>query len=490
MTVTGEKGSVPSIKDFLPQVFAALSGCLFAISDGMTYAWTSPMVPYLTSNSSHIETTHTEAEWLEACYLYGSLAGLPLTLYSVNKFGRKASVVYASVMALVSWLLIGLGDKMIYLFVGRLISGAAADMAYVACPMYVSEFADERIRGFLSGLVMVLDHTGSLIIYGLGPFTPYYVVPLLAFILISSNMVLLVYFVPESPYFLLENNRVEEATKAIKFFKSYKDTEEEINQISLALERKKNNSGSFKHILSSRYNRISLMIIVALNLVPQLLGYATIVMNLHVILDSAQTVHINTAHAAILYGGIMWIASIFCSILVDRFGRKLLIIISAVVSGLCLFVLACYFHLQYLGFNVIPISWLPIASVMTYALFFKIGIGIVPMIVTAEIAPDTIKAFAVALGDCLFIAGGIISVQLYQFATKVTGMFVPMYIYFLWAIILILFTIFYLPETKGKSLDDIQKMLRISAAEDPETVNNERYIRRNSGPENVSLGHI
>ncbi|XP_050499579.1 facilitated trehalose transporter Tret1-like isoform X2 [Diabrotica virgifera virgifera] len=456
----------------------------------MTYAWTSPMVPYLTSNSSHIETNHEEAEWLEACYLYGSLCGLPLTLYSVNKFGRKASVIYASVGVLTSWALIGLGDKMIYLFVGRFLSGAAADMAYVACPMYVSEFADERIRGFLSGLVMVMDHTGSLIIYALGPFTPYYVVPVLASTLVSANILLLVYFIPESPYFLLENNRVEEATKAIKFFKSYKNIEEEVNQISLALERKKNNSGSFKHILSSKYNQISLTIIVALNLVPQLLGYSTIVMNLHIILDSAQTVHINSSHAAILYGSIMWIASIFCSVLVDRFGRKLLIIISAVVSGMCLFVLAVYFHLQYLGFNVVPIGWLPIASVMTYGLFFKIGIGIIPLIVTAEIAPDTIKAFSVALGDCLFIVGGIVSVQLYQFVTKVTGMFVPMYIYFIWAIVLIIFTIFYVPETKGKSLDDIQKMLRISAAENPETVNNEKYTRRNSGSEIVSLSHI
>lgn len=98
-----------------------ISGTFFAISDGMNYGWTAPMIPYFKSNSSHIHATEHEAEWLETTLMVGSFLGLPITIYSVSKIGRKMSLIGAAVVALLAWIIIAVANSMLYLHIARLV---------------------------------------------------------------------------------------------------------------------------------------------------------------------------------------------------------------------------------------------------------------------------------------------------------------------------------------------------------------------------------
>ncbi|XP_072378116.1 facilitated trehalose transporter Tret1-like [Diabrotica undecimpunctata] len=459
MTFRTENVAVTRIAKFLPQIIAGFAGTLLAISDGMTFAWTSPMTIYLTSKESHIRTTKEVVEWLETAFLCGCFCGIPITLYTVDKFGRKKSLVLVSVMMLVGWILIGLANRMIYIFAARVLAGIASNMVYVACPMYNAEIADEKIRGFLSAIMMVMDHTGSLIIYAIGPYTPFYTAPLLGSVIVIFQIIVFS-FMPDSPFYLISSGKIADAHKALTFFKPYKDADDEINVISSSIESEKSEKGQKLSIFDTKVNRKVLTIITVLNLTPQMLGYPVIIMNLHIILKAAGSIYMDFSLAAITAGSIMLAATIFCSVSVDRFGRRILLLVSSTVSGCCVLALAVYFHLQALSYNTIPVSWIPIVSVFIFCLFFKIGIGIVPLIVNAEIAPGNIKAIAVTYGDGLKIVGSIISVQIYQFVTKATGLYLPFYIYSCSAVVLGIFTFFWIPETKGHSLEEIQKILK------------------------------
>ncbi|XP_056646556.1 facilitated trehalose transporter Tret1-like isoform X4 [Diorhabda sublineata] len=458
MTSTQSEVKKPVIF-YARQIIAAITGTLFAISDGMTYGWTSPMIPYLISPDSHIKTTKHEAEWLETALLCGSLGGLPLTIYLVDKFGRKKSLLFASITILIGWLLIALGDKMIYLFIGRFLCGMAGDMAFVACPMYMAEISDQKIRGFLSGMVYIMVHIGTLLVYCLGPYTPYYMTPLLGSFFVITE-VLVFYFMPESPYYLLYKKKEKKARKALEFFKPYSNVDEEVIEITKMLERESSQKGRFQDLIFVKSNRKAITIMAVLNSGQHLCGYTVILMNLHLILESAGSKYMDSSHAAIIFASIMLIATGFSSLQVDKYGRRVLLMISSILSGLCVLTLAVYFHLKYLNFNLGSVSWIPIVSVMVYACVFKLGVGIVPIIVTAEIFPTNMKAIGMTMADAMFILGGILAIQIYQIFSRTFHIFVPFYFFGAFGFFVAIFTFFFIPETKGRSLDEIQSILK------------------------------
>ncbi|CAG9862972.1 unnamed protein product [Phyllotreta striolata] len=459
MTSDAKDTAAKFLKNYFRQILAAIAGTLFAVSDGMTYGWTSPMIPYLTGPHSHIQTTKHEAEWLETALLCGSFAGLPLTIYSVDKFGRKKSLLFASVAILIGWTLIALGNQMAYLFAGRFLCGMAGDMAFVACPMYMAEISDQKIRGLLSGIIYIMVHIGTLLVYCIGPFTPYYVTPLVGSGMVVAELAVF-YFMPESPHYLLANNKEKQARKALEFFKPYADVDEQVNEISAMLEKSRQDKVRPLDLILVKSNRKAITIMAVLNSGQHLCAYTVILMNLHTILEEAGSVFLDKNHASIIFAGIMLIAAGFASVRVDKYGRRVLLMVSALASGLCVLSLAVYFHVKAVGVDVTSVSWIPTASVMVYACFFKLGVGMVPIIVTAEIFPTNMKAIGMTMADAMFILGGIIAIQVYQILTRQVGLYAPFYFFGAFAFFVAFFTYFFIPETKGRSLEEIQCILK------------------------------
>lgn len=438
---------------------AAVTGTLVAASDGMSFGWTSPMVPFLLSNGTHIETTEKQAEWLETISLLGALCGLPFTIYFVDKIGRKKSLQLAAVVVLLNWIGIGLANKIEYVFVARFFSGMAGDMSFVAAPMYIAEIADSKVRGFLSSIIYIMMLIGLVLVYCLGPFTPFYVIPIVG-IVISSAQLAIFSFQPASPYYLLYKNRPDEAREALKRLRAPgADLDEELKQISVGIERQKQEKGRPQDLILVRSNRKAIAIMTVLNIGQHMACISVMYMNLHPILNTAGSIYLDNNITAIVFSLIMLSASIFASFTIDKFGRKIILIVSSVLSGLCLLALSVYFHLQFLDINVSSVSWIPIVSVLIYAGVFKYGIGLVPIVITAEIFPAKMKALGMTVADVMFVIGGLLSIQLYQVLHKF-GMYVPFYVFTASAFFVALYSMFFIPETKGKSLEEIQLMLK------------------------------
>lgn len=263
------------------------------------------------------------------------------------------------------------------------------------------------------------------------------------------------------------------------------DLDEELKQISAGIERQKQEKGRPQDLILVRSNRKAIAIMTVLNIGKNLklnidfyfviVVYTTYVsicisgqhmacisvmyMNLHPILNTAGSIYLDNNITAIVFSLIMLSASIFASFTIDKFGRKIILIVSSLLSGLCLLALSVYFHLQFLDIDVSSVSWIPIVSVLIYAGVFKYGIGLVPIVITAEIFPAKMKALGMTVADVMFVIGGLLSIQLYQVLHKF-GMYLPFYVFTASAFFVALYSMFFIPETKGKSLEEIQLMLK------------------------------
>ncbi|CAG9854497.1 unnamed protein product [Phyllotreta striolata] len=456
-TVTKSDGSIFS--GTFTQLLATISGSLFAISDGMTYGWTAPMMPYLISEESHIKTTKSEVELLETILMVGSFCGLPTTIYLVDKIGRKKSLLLAAFSSLIGWLVIAFADKMIYIHVVRFFFGVIGNMSFVSMPMYIAEIAESKIRGFLASVVYLQMLIGFVIVYSVGPYLPFYVAPIIGIVVLITELCVFSWM-PESPYYLLYKNKHEQAEKSMEYFRPGKDISLELKQITKAIERQKTEKGGIKDIIMVKSNRKAIIIMTVLNGGQHIVAISVILMNLHDILNSAGSIYMDSSHAGILFSVIMLVFANFASLQVDRYGRKALLLLSTTLTGFCLLAIAVYFNLMLANYDVVNVSWIPIASVMIYAATFKIGLGVVPIVITAEIFPAKVKALGMTIADAMYVIGSIISIQLYTWLESSYGKHVPFYVFTVGSFCIALFILKYLPETKGKTLEEIQFLLK------------------------------
>ncbi|XP_050300639.1 facilitated trehalose transporter Tret1-like [Anthonomus grandis grandis] len=448
------------LKDVWIQLVATFLGTLLCLANGMAYGWTSPMIPYFTSPESHIPITHAEGDWFETLIFVGAACGLPGTVFVVDFFGRRGSTILAAVLCAVCWLMTLFGTHIYVIYAARFFFGMGGNMCFISVPMYIAEIADSRIRGFLSTCSYLMMLTGILVVYSTGALLPYYVAPTIGVILSVCEFVFFP-FMPESPYYYLHKGQEEKAKKALQRLRTDPvKTEQEFREIKKAIERQLMERGRPRDLFEIPSNRKGVLISLLLNTAQHFIGISVMLMNVHIILQDAGSIYMSPSTAAIIFAVTMLIGACIASTIIDRFGRKFLIITSAVATGIALVILATYFQIKNTGYDVSGVSWIPLACVMTYAATFKTGMGIVPIVIVGEIFPTTVKAMGMTLADVFYVIAGIASLNIFSWTFETFGMQVPMYLFSLCSFTAAVSVYFYIPETKGKTLDEIQLMLK------------------------------
>ncbi|CAG9858886.1 unnamed protein product [Phyllotreta striolata] len=447
-------------KGTFPQILAVITGSLVALSDGMQYGWSSPALPILFSPDSPLKVTKLQGEWLETCVMVGAFCGLWLTMFLVDSIGRKRSILLAAFMSVCIWVVIAVAPRIEYVLVARALSGAVGNTAFVATPMYVAEIADQKVRGFLSSLIYLMMLVGILVIYTVMPYTTFYVHCIIG-IVITVTQLIIFPFMPESPYYLIYKNKEEEAKKSlIRLRGGTKNIDKELAEIKTAIARQKEERGRIQDLFLIPSNRKAMIIMIILNSAQHFSSISVLLMNLHSILEQGGSLYMEPSTTGIVFALIMLLAASGASLFIDRFGRRSLLIFSSLATGICLMALAVFFTFKNAGYDTLSISWIPIVSVMLYALVFKVGLGLVPIVLTAELFPAKMKAYGMTLSDGVYVVAAIFSIQVYQRLNDSFGIEYPFYVFSICCYLTALFTYFIIPETKGKSLEEIQMILK------------------------------
>ncbi|KAG5880029.1 hypothetical protein JTB14_034838 [Gonioctena quinquepunctata] len=447
-------------RGILIQFYASILATMISITDGMTMGWTAPMTPYFTSEKSHIKMSLEEVESMETYLLVGCLLALPATIYSVDTFGRKRSLILSCALLIMSWMVIIVAPRVGYIYAARAFQGAGINMAFVAAPMYVGEIAQTNYRGSLASMTLLMIIAGFLLVYSIVPFAPYYASPVVAMAILLTQ-ILLFSFMPETPYYLIIKNRLIEAEESLKFFRGQSEVSDEFKDIVKTIgDERKEKKAALKALFQVSSHRKAFIIVILLTTAQPFGCHEIILMNLHEILNEAGPTYVESTVAAIIFASLALVAALASTAMVDRLGRKTLLLTSTVLTGISLTVLAIYFNLLYIGQNVSSVSWIPTVSVMTYALFYKVGLGIIPIVYTTEIFAPKVKSLGMTLSDGSYMTASILSLQLFFHLKKSFGMHVPFYTFAGWTFLISLFIHFYVPETKGRTLEEIQQILR------------------------------
>ena len=431
---------------------ASLGGLLFGYDTGVI----SGALPFLKDAFALDATTEGIAT---AAVLAGATVGAALVGTVSDAFGRRRVILAAAVLFVIGALFSAVASTFLVFIAGRVIVGLAIGVASMLTPLYLSEMAPKKSRGAVVSLNQFCITAGILVSY----IVDYLVsgspnnwrwmlgIGCVPGLVLGLGMLAL----PESPRWLAGHGRMEEAAKALQRIRDSAETQAELLEIG-ALIRQENGKITPWSALFAPGARAALIVGVGLAVFQQVTGINTVIYFAPTIFQSAG---LPSASASILatvgVGVVNVVMTVVAMSLMDRAGRRPLLIWGLVGMALALLVLAGSFVVH----DALA-SKITMGSVAVYVGFFAIGLGPVFWLLISEIFPLAVRARGMSFATVANWGSTLIVALFFLDLVQWLG---PAGAFLLFAVLTVaalIFTYVMVPETKGRSLEEIEAQLR------------------------------
>ncbi|KAL6422859.1 hypothetical protein ACFW04_010412 [Cataglyphis niger] len=370
--------------------------------------------------------------------------------------GRKGTMMVLVPAFIGGWIFLICAGSLVPLFViGRIVTGASGGMFCVLCPMYSAEISEKQIRGMTGVFFQLLLVLGILYTYCTGFTGDVVAISSLCCIAPIVFGVVMI-FMPESPLFYMTKNKEEQARKSMRFFRGPDfDIEPEMDAFKKQVERSRLQKVSFAAFTSIPVLK-TLGVAYGLMFAQQFSGINAMIFYGLTILESTG-VGMEALVQLVIFGVVQVIACVAAALLIDKLGRKVLMVISEAVMCICLCALAGFFVLKsHYPEQIEHMHWLPLTSVCIYILAFCFGAGPIPWAYMGEIFPTRLKgASSSSAAFFNWMLAFIVTIS-FPSAVDAFGSAVVLFFFALICALSVVFVIFCMVETKGKTFTEIQ----------------------------------
>ncbi|XP_072377639.1 facilitated trehalose transporter Tret1-like [Diabrotica undecimpunctata] len=443
-----------------PQIYAVLISTMVGITNGQFYAWASPFMIQIINDKVNYNITEEQASYFNTINPIFTILICPFCSKLTDNLGRKKTILLIAVPQIAGWLCAAFAKDIYLFYASRALAGIADGIFFAALPPYVGEITTPAVRGkwgnFLAGSYYIGEFSINVIGSYFGVVTSSYIclpLPIIFFILFSM--------IPESPYFLLIKGKEEEAKKSLIYFRGDTNIDQNLNQLKHDVQRQMSESGTWKDLFEIKSNRKALLAASFLRFTQHTSGLCILISFTQFIFQKSGG---NLSHelSSMIYTGLqMTLNFIVMTFIMHRFGRRGCYMTSTGLNGIVLFFMATYFYLNdYTDIDVSTFNWFPVASTIVFQIFASFGLNVIPTLMMSELFSVSIKSKAMVLVVLIFGAGGTLINYLFYLINTSAGFFAPFYVFAACNILTAIITYFILPETRGKTLEDIQQSLK------------------------------
>ena len=426
---------------------AALGGLLFGYDTGVI----SGAILFVKAQFS---LSSTMEEIVVSAVLVGAVIGAVIGGALTERFGRRALIIVAGIVFTLSAIGTALAPNVTWLIAARVASGLAIGIASFISPMYIAELVPAKVRGSLVAVNMLAITTGIVVAYladyalsGIQGWRYMFALAAIPSILLTIAM----WCLPDSPRWLISQSRVDKARQVLLRARTNPDVNPEIADIQKGL--KEQGAGGLAGLFQPSL-RMPLMVGVGLAVFQQITGINTVIYYAPTIFKFAG---LSSTSAAILasvgVGVVNVVLTLVAMQLIDRVGRRPLLLISLAGMTISLGVLGLAFSLPQLSGSL---GWIAVTSLMVYVGSFAVGLGPVFWLMLSEIYPLRIRGRAMSVGTIANWGANLIVALSFLTLTQTLGKAATFWLYGAVSIGAWLFAYFLVPETKGKSLEQIE----------------------------------
>jgi sugar porter (SP) family MFS transporter len=440
---------------------AALGGLLF----GYDTAVISGAIGFL---RIHFQLSAAEMGWAASSALVGCIVGAGIAGVLSDFAGRKKAMIIAAVLFAASALWSAAAPDVGQFAAARILGGIGVGMASMLSPLYIAEVSPAAIRGRLVSYNQLAIVGGILVVY----FVNYFIEGLGSeswnvelgwrWMVGSETLPAVVFFflllkVPESPRWLLKQGRQEEADTILRRVGGQPHAEREVVAIQQALREE---TGSLAQLFGPGM-RLAFAIGVVLAILQQVTGINVFMYYAPEIFKQLGSGTSSALLQTIIVGTFNLTFTVVAILTVDRLGRKPLMMIGAAGMGMSLFAISAA------AFSGDPGLWVLI-FMLTYIASFAMSLGPVVWVVISEIFPTRIRGRAMGIATLTLWAANYLVSQTFPMLNEQSWLVerfhhaFPFWLYGAMCIVTVFFVWRFVPETKGKSLEDIEHLWEVT----------------------------
>ncbi|MDT4051970.1 sugar porter family MFS transporter, partial [Staphylococcus arlettae] len=387
--------------------------------------------------------------------LIGAIVGSGASGPMSDRLGRRRVVFIIAIIFIIGALILALAPSMPVLVIGRLIIGLAVGGSTAIVPVYLSEMAPTAQRGSLSSLNQLMITIGILssylINYALAPIEGWRW--MLGLAVVPSLILLIgVAFMPESPRWLLEHKSEKAARDVMRL--TFNDSE--IDKEIAAMKEINRISDSTWNVLKSPWLRPTLIIGAVFALFQQIIGINAIIYYAPTIFSKAGLGDATSILGTVGIGTVNVLITIVAIMIIDKVDRKRLLVIGNIgmVSSLLIMAILIW------AIGIQSSAWIIILCLTIFIIFFGFTWGPVLWVMLPELFPMRARGAATGVAALVLSIGSLLVAQFFPMLTEVLPVEQVFLIFAVIGIFALFFVIKYLPETRGRSLEEIEADLR------------------------------
>ncbi|XP_057658205.1 facilitated trehalose transporter Tret1-like isoform X1 [Diorhabda carinulata] len=450
--------------------FAVITGILLQLECSAFWVWISTAMIRMKSNDANINLLDREITPMEASLL----CGIPLYFSSIvgsvlsnlaDEIGRKNSLHVLGIAMLISSIGLTLSNHIYSIIIFYTIIQTISSGIWGILPVYITEICEDHNRIKYGCLMSVFTPLGQL--YGnvmkLFPSLRTYSLVLAAPLI---PCLVCFFFIPESPVYLLLNKKEEECIIVLKMLRSNKTENEirqDLNEIGRSLLDTRNNklteSIGLVKLLKRREGRIGL-ILASLPLYAQYFSGVFVIMPQLAPTFNKPSSKVSADTVTSIVGIIEVITFTITTLIIQKTGRKPLLMVSSMGAGIMVSIIGVYFYLEDHGYPLTDnFHWLPVICVVIYRVFYSFGLGPIPMATMSELFCPQLRV--TALSFISITIGLLLTIYTTTFSLLIQniGIHHSLWIFGFSCFLNTILFAFILPDTKGKSVVEIQEIL-------------------------------
>lgn len=395
--------------------------------------------------------------------MLGAIFGGILAGRVSDKLGRRKMILISAIIFIIGSILSGVAphDGSYFLIISRIILGIAVGASSALVPAYMSEMAPAKYRGQLSGINQTMIVSGMLISYIVDYFLRELPIEIGWRLMLSIAAIpaLILYLgvlkLPESPRFLIKKGKFEEAKIVLTHIRNNQEVEKEYNEIknTIQLENKTLTNHSLATLFNGKYKYL---VVAGLGVAAfqQFQGANAIFYYIPLIVEQATG---KTASSALMWpiiqGVILVLGSLLFIAIADKFKRRTLLMIGGFVMGLS-FILPAIIHI--FAPSTSPILIVVFLSI--YVAFYSFTWAPLTWVIVGEIFPLAIRGLASGAASSLNWVGSFLVGLLFPIMTAYFSQQLVFAIFGIICLVGVLFVKICLPESKGRTLEEIEKL--------------------------------
>ncbi|KAM3959900.1 facilitated trehalose transporter Tret1 [Aphomia sociella] len=465
-----------SMVSFLRQCFLTASVCINICGHGCVIGFSAILIPSLRKPESHIHATASQESWIASVIGFALILGNFIVTPLMGSIGRKRSHLISTLPILTGWFLIVVSHSVNGLIIGRLLQGISMGILGPLGSVIIAEMTDPKNRGGFLTCVSLSLSSGVLFCHTLGTYFSWQQVALVCSFVTFTSLVLIIYN-PESPPWLISKGRYEEATEIFYWLRGRGDEQEnELEDMIKAQKMVRKASYAQENLTfrtKIRYYFVYLrrcfkkpefykpiFIMVLLYVMFQLAGINVISSYAMDIIRQVVGPDANVKFLMVALDVERLVCNIMAVFVMRKFNRRTVLFTSGAICVLAYFSKGTYVYAK--QHNLLPFDnqYIPITLIAVYMFSLTIGVSSIPFAISGEIFPLEYRGLAGGLSVIALSLNFFIAVKCFPVLTHSIGLPFTYYFYGGMVMISLILLYFYLPETKDRTLQEIEDNLR------------------------------